>query len=80
MRTERLQFEMLCVMKADRVDVSWDAAKKKWLVRVEVGAEVIRRYCNQPKDADEQALRTLAVNTATDEGYESDAISISVRR
>ena len=66
-------------MKADRVDVSWDATKKKWLVRVEVGSEVIRRYSDQPKDADEQALRALAATTATDEGYESDPSSIAVR-
>ncbi len=67
-------------MKADRVEISWDEAKRKWVVRVEVGAEVIRRYCAQPRDADEQSLRAAATQTANDEGYESDAESVSVRR
>jgi hypothetical protein len=67
-------------MKADRVDVSWDAAKGKWVVRVEVGSEVIRRYCDKPKDADEQVLRTAAEKTVIDEGYEFDLTSIAVRR
>ena len=71
---------MLRVMKADHVDISWDAAKRKWLVRIEVGAEVIRRTCNQPRDADDQALRAAAANTVTDEGYEFELNSIAIRR
>ena len=45
-------------MRVDRVEISWDANKHKWLVRVQTGEEVIRRYCTLPKDADEQSLRT----------------------
>jgi len=33
-------------MRADQVEVSWDAGKAKWLVRIVNGEEVIRRYCN----------------------------------
>jgi hypothetical protein len=67
-------------MKADRVEVSWDATKRNWLVRIEIGAEVIRRHCDQPQDADEQALRAAARTTVADEGYEFEPASITVRR
>lgn len=67
-------------MKANHVDISWDAAKRKWLVRVEVGAEVIRRHSDQPQSADEQALRSAASTIALDEGYEIAQGDISVRR
>jgi hypothetical protein len=67
-------------MKADHVRVSWDPQKNKWAVRVEVGAEVIRRYCDQPKGADEQSLRAAATKTAIDEGYEVEPANVSVQR
>ena len=67
-------------MKADHVKVSWDPQKNKWQVRVEVGAEVIRRHCDLPKDADEQSLRAAATKTAIDEGYQFDAANVSVQR
>ena len=63
-------------MRADRVEVSWDTDKSKWLVRIASGEEVIRRHCDLPKDADEQTLRSAAQKTARDEGYESDGINI----
>lgn len=31
-------------MRADEVEVSWDSAKSKWLVRIVVGEEVVRRH------------------------------------
>lgn len=65
-------------MRADRVNVSWDAEKKKWLVRIQIGEEVIRRYCNLPKDAGEQKVRAAAQKTLQDEGYETDAASLMV--
>jgi hypothetical protein len=67
-------------MRADQVEVSWDAGKAKWLVRIVNGEEVIRRYCNLPKNADEQALGEAAQKTVQDEGYEADSAMISVRR
>jgi hypothetical protein len=67
-------------MRADQVEVSWDTGKDKWLVRIVNGEEVIRRPCNLPKNADEQALRAAAVQTVRDEGYEADPAGISVRR
>jgi hypothetical protein len=67
-------------MVADRVQVSWDADKRKWVVRVEVGLEVIRRYCNLPRDADEGSLRTAAEKTVVDDGYQISADKIEVTR
>jgi hypothetical protein len=66
-------------MRADRVEVSWDNDKKKWLVRIIVGEEVIRRYCDAPRDADEEKIRAAAQKTLTDEGYEA-AQNIAVKR
>ena len=66
-------------MRADRVEVSWDNDKKKWLVRIIVGEEVIRRYCDAPRDADEQKIRAAAQKTLTDEGYDA-AQNIAVKR
>ncbi len=60
-------------MRADRTELSWDPKKSKWLVRIEVGEEVIRRYCNLPENANADALRTAARNTLQDEGYDIDA-------
>ena len=66
-------------MRADHVEVSWDKAKSKWLIRIESGEEVIRRYCGAPKNAGEQALRSAAQKTVEDEGYEVDPSQISFR-
>jgi hypothetical protein len=67
-------------MRADRVEVSWDATQSKWLIRMEAGEAVIRRRCDLPKNADEQALRSAARQTVQDEGYEPDPGQISILR
>jgi hypothetical protein len=67
-------------MRADGAEVTWDAAKSKWLVRITSGDEVMRRYCNLPKDATEQQLRSAAEQTVRDDGYEMDAALVTVRR
>ena len=67
-------------MDADRVEVSWDAEKSRWLIRIEVGAEVIRRHSKEPKNADDKTLQTAAEQTAVDEGYQVSPAKISVRR
>jgi hypothetical protein len=66
-------------MQADRVEVSRDDKSNSWLIRIQVGEEVIRRRCSEPKDADESKLRAAAAKTAADEGYsvEPSAIVIS---
>jgi len=67
-------------MRADRVEVSWNADKHKWLVRIEVGSEVIRRQCDVPRETSEEKLRNTAVQTVADEGYEVDLSHIVVIR
>jgi hypothetical protein len=67
-------------MRADRAEVSWDSEKSKWLVRISVGEEVIRRYCNLPQNADQEDLRIAAEKTLHDEGYELDTAAITVQQ
>jgi hypothetical protein len=67
-------------MRADRVEVTWDAGKSKWLIRMVSGEEVIRRHCNIPKNSDEQTLRSAVQKTVQDEGYEPDPTNISIQR
>jgi hypothetical protein len=68
------------VLHAERAEVTWDSGKSKWLVRIHVGDEVIRRYCKGSKNADPESLRTDAVMTAKDEGYDlaSDKVAVNV--
>ncbi len=58
-------------MQADNVELLWDDSKSKWLVRIQIGEEVIRRFCNLPKGADERALQQAAQETLKDEGFEA---------
>ena len=67
-------------MTADLVEVSWDAEKSKWLIRITEGEEVIRRHCDLPRNADEQSLRTAAAKTVQDEGYEFDPTKLTIKR
>ena len=67
-------------MTADRVEVSWDAEKSKWLIRITEGEEVIRRHFDLPRNADEQSLRTTAQKTVQDEGYEFDSTKLTIKR
>jgi hypothetical protein len=63
-------------MKADRVEVSRDEQGNGWLIRIQVGGEVIRRRCDAPKDADQPTLTSAAIKTATYEGYTVDPSAI----
>ena len=65
-------------MTADRVEVSWDNQKNKWLVRIVVGEEVIRRYCNDAKNVASETLRSSALQTAREEGYEVNPENVTV--
>ncbi len=67
-------------MRPDHVEVSWDTTNSKWLIRIEVGEEVVRRHCDAPKNADDQTLRSAAQKTVADEGYEMDLADINIQR
>ena len=67
-------------MRADRLELSWDAVKSNWLLRIEAGEEVIRRHCVLPKGADDQSLRLAAQKTVQDEGYEPNISQMIIRR
>jgi hypothetical protein len=67
-------------MNADLVEVSWEAPKKKWLVRIKIGDEVIRRFCDVPQSAEETAIRSAVQKTVEDEGYQADAAKVTIRR
>ena len=70
------------LIKADRAVVSWDAQKKAWRVRIQVGEEIIKRPCDSKvrRDATDEALRTLALETARADGYELQAGSVAIER
>ena len=63
-------------MTADRVEVSRDEQGKRWLIRIQVGAETIRRHCQHPQNADQATLREAAIKTAADEGYTVDPSNV----
>ena len=67
------------MMRADRTEVSWDTEKSKWLIRIAVGEEVIRRYCDLPHTANENDLRAAAQKTLRDEGFETEDVTIDVQ-
>ena len=67
-------------MRADRVELSWDAAKSDWLIRITSGEEVIRRHFQARKDADDKTLLSTAQQEVLDEGYEADPAQVSIRR
>jgi hypothetical protein len=68
------------MVRANEAKVSWDPHKKRWHVVIQVGAEVIKR--DLPKDAadGDESLRTMALATAKDEGYDLDAAQVSIVR
>lgn len=69
------------MIRADSAKVGWDSDKKRWLVRIQIGEEVIRRPLpKNPQDTGEDVLRSLAVETAKDDGYEVDPANVAIVR
>jgi hypothetical protein len=59
------------MLHADGAKVEWNSQKKHWEVHILVGAEVIKRPISKKIAASgEAALKSQAVATALDEGYE----------
>jgi len=72
----RGQSVILVGMKADSVEIIRDEKSNRWVIKIQVGEEVIRRPCHEPQDTDHERLRDIAVKTAADEGYSIDPSSI----
>ncbi len=69
--------------KADSAAVSWDPQKKVWRVRIQVGEEVIKRpveHKRATRDAAEDVLRSLAIETAQADGYDLDPATVTIAR
>ena len=61
--------------------VEWNPEKKQWQVVIQAGAEVVRRqFAKTPQDAGDAELRTLAIQTARDEGYTMEEAQVSIVR
>jgi hypothetical protein len=73
--------EVLAMTQATKATVDWDANKKVWHVRVQIGEEVIKRPLPKTaQDANEESLRSQAVATAKDEGYVVDPATVAIVR
>lgn len=67
------------MMRANNARVEWDQARKRWEVHIYVGAEVIKRPISKATaDSGDEALRSVAIETAKDEGYEVDPANVSI--
>jgi hypothetical protein len=69
------------MVRASDAEVLWDAGKKNWVVRIRSGEEVVRRPCKGGKqDLSDDELRSLAVQTAHEDGYELPSEAVTVKR
>ncbi len=66
------------MLKANEAKIEWSSDKKQWHVVIQVGAEVIKRWAGKNQQAGDDDLKSLAVQTAKDEGYELDPARVSV--
>lgn len=67
------------MLAADSAQVNWDTEKKRWSVRVKVGEEVIRRPIRDlSRSADDDALRSAAIETAKADGYDVDPAKVEI--
>ena len=67
------------MLRADTAKIEWDSSKKRWHVQIHVGAEVIKRWF--PKltaGTADDVLRSEAVRTAKDEGYDLDPVRVQI--
>jgi hypothetical protein len=70
------------MMRANHIEAVWDGHKKEWHIRIQAGAEVVKR---SPKhgpagQASDDELRALALQIAADEGFEADPAAVKVVR
>ena len=67
-------------MRAVHVELSWDADKSNWLVRIKERRRGNPTSLQAAKEADEQSLRAAAQQVVQDEGYEMDVAELLIRR
>ncbi len=61
--------------------VNWDAQKKQWVIRLQIGGEVIKRPAlKTARETDDELLRSTAVQVAEDEGYHLSPSIVTVTR
>ena len=69
------------MVEVNQAAVTWDADKKHWVIRFQIGAEVIKRPgLKTARDADDESLRSLAVKIAQDDGYQLSPTAVTVSR
>ena len=69
------------MLRADHASVGWSPEKKRWEVRIQVGAEVMKRQISPPRgESGEEALKAKAVEIAKDEGYDLDPANVAVEQ
>jgi hypothetical protein len=69
------------MMEVNNAAVTWDADKKRWVIRLQVGGDVIKRPgLKSSHDADDESLRSMAVKVAQDDGYQLNPSAITVSR
>jgi len=69
------------MVQVNEAAVTWDADKKRWVIRFQIGAEVIKRPgLKSTRDADDESLRSMAVKVAQDDGYQLSPAAVTVSR
>ncbi len=69
------------MLRAGSAKIDWNSDRKQWHVEITVGAEVIKRWLKDtPQESDDETLRSLAISTAKDEGYEIGAEKVVIVR
>ena len=68
------------MLRANHATVSWNAGKKHWEVRIQVGGEVMKRQISLSRESGADTLKAKAVEIARDEGYDLDAANVTVEQ
>jgi glycosyltransferase involved in cell wall biosynthesis len=73
--------EELAMVEISNAAVNWDEQKKQWVIRLQIGGEVIKRAAPKAaRETDDELLRSTAVQIAEDEGYHLNPSAVTVTR
>ena len=72
----------MSLMQAQTASIRWKPEKRRWIVTIAIGEEVIKRSPGRPlpHNASDDVLRACAVQTVQDEGYAVLPDEVSVVR